>query len=179
MPHGFQRLTSYARPRPITSSDDASAFDCGEQSLNNWLTLRAIKNESDSNSRTFVTLERSTGLIAGYYCLSSHSIAHEDAPGTLRRNAPDPIPVILIGRLAVDSRFAGQGVGSSLLHDALAKGVAAADLVGSRAFLVDALNESAVAFYRRHGFTLMPEFARALYVTLKDMRASICSAADR
>lgn len=166
-------MSSFARPRPITPDDDVSTFDCGEPSLNNWLNLRAIKNERDGNSRTFVTIERDSGLIAGYYCLSAHSVSREEMPGSARRNAPDPIPVILVGRLAVDSRFAGEGVGSSLLADALAKGLEASSLVGSRAFLVDALNEKAATFYRRFGFRLMPESSRALYVTMADARSTV------
>lgn len=170
-------MTSFARPRPVTPTDDVSEFRCGEQSLDNWLNLRAIKNEKDGNSRTFISVERETGAIAGYYCLSAHSIAHEESPGALRRNAPDPIPVILLGRLAVDKRFRGQGLGYSLLADAFAKGLEAANLVGSRAFLVDALNENAVSFYQKFGFRLMPESSRALYVTMADARATIESIA--
>lgn len=134
-----------------------------------------MRNEKDGNSRTFVTIERDTKLIAGYYCLSAHSIRREEMPGSLRRNAPDPIPVILVGRLAVDSRFAGWGLGGSLLADALAKGLEASDLVGSRAFLVDALNDKAVAFYAKFGFRLAPESTRALYVTMADARATVAS----
>lgn len=168
-------MSSFARPRSVTPGDDVSQFSCGEQSLDNWLNLRAIKNESDGNSRTFITIERESGLVAGYYCLSSHSITREEMPGSVRRNAPDPIPVILIGRLAVDSRFVGQGVGSSLLHDALAKGLEASDRVGSRAFVVHALDDEAVAFYQRFGFALMPDSARALYLTMDDARATIAA----
>jgi predicted N-acetyltransferase YhbS len=166
-------LSSFGRPRPITANDDVSTFACGQQTLDNWLHLRAIKNEADGNSRTFVTIERETGLIAGYYCLSSHSVSREEASGSLRRNAPDPIPVVLIGRLAVDSRFQGQGVGYSLLQDALSKGIEAANLVGSRAFLVDALDRTAVTFYEKFGFRLMPDSARALYILAKDARATV------
>ena len=166
-------MTSFARPRRLTAADDVSTFSCGEQSLDNWLNLRAIRNEKDGNSRTFVSIERDTKLIAGYYCLSAHSVSREEMPGSLRRNAPDPIPVILVGRLAVDARFAGRGLGYSLLADALAKGLEASDLIGSRAFLVDALNEKAVAFYERFGFRLMPESSRALYVTMADARATV------
>lgn len=80
---------------------------------------------------------------------------------------------MLIGRLAVDSRFSRQGVGYSLLQDALSKGIEAANLVGSRAFLVDAIDQAAVSFYEKFGFQLMPESARALYVLVKDARATI------
>ena len=166
-------MSSFARPRPVTAHDDVSTFGCGKQSLDNWLNLRAIKNEADGNSRTFISVERESGVVAGYYCLSSHSISRDEMPGSIRRNAPDPIPVILIGRLAVDSRFARQGLGYSLLRDALTKAVEAANIVGSRAIVVDALDDEAVTFYEKFGFRLMPGSARALYITMEDARATL------
>ena len=168
-------MSSFSRPRPVTSQDDVSTFSCGKQTLDNWLNLRAIKNEAAGNSRTFISIERETGVIAGYCCLNSHSITREEMPGSIRRNAPDPIPVILIGRLAVDSRFTGRGLGYSLLRDALTKGVEAANLVGSRALVVDALDDEAVGFYAKFGFKLMPGSARALYLTMEDARATIAA----
>ena len=96
-------------------------------------------------------------------------------PGAIRRNAPDPIPVILIGRLAVDTRFAGRGLGYSLLRDALTKGLEAAHLVGSRALVVDALDDEAVGFYAKFGFAPMPGSARALYITMDEARATIAA----
>ena len=168
-------MSSFSRPRPVTPQDDVSTFDCGKQILDNWLNLRAIKNEADGNSRTFISIERETGIIAGYYCLSSHSITRGEMPGAIRRNAPDPIPVILIGRLAVDTRFAGRGLGYSLLRDALTKGLEAAHLVGSRALVVDALDDEAVGFYAKFGFAPMPGSARALYITMDEARATIAA----
>src|SRR5690606_27649501 len=126
--------------------------------------LRAIKNEADGNSRTFVTIERESGLIAGYYCLSSHAVVHEVSNADLRRNSPNPVPVILIGRLAVDARYTGRGIGSSLLQDALLKGIQAANIIGSRALLVDALNEDSQRFYGRFGFKTLPGSGRVMYI---------------
>jgi GNAT superfamily N-acetyltransferase len=166
-------VTSFARPRAITPHDDVASFSCGEQSLDNWLNLRAIKNEAAGSSRTFVSIERDSALIAGYYCLSASGLARDDAGGALARNAPDPIPVILIGRLAVDSRFQGAGVGASLLQNAVLKSVEAARIVGSRAILVDALDDGAVAFYRRFGFALVPRSTRVMYLLMKDIEATI------
>jgi len=166
-------LTSFARPRPITPHDDVSAFNGGQLSLDNWLHLRAIKNEASGFSRTFISVERDTGLIAGYYCLSASSLAREDAAGALARNAPDPIPVLLIGRLAVDIRFQHRGVGSSLLHEAVLKGVEASRLIGARAILVDALDDIAVAFYTRAGFTPVPRSSRVMYLRMKDAEMTI------
>lgn len=112
--------------------------------------------------------------MAGYYCLSASSLSIEDAPGRVRRNMPNPIPVILIGRLAVDRRFEGQGLGRSLLQEAMLKGIEAARLVGARAFVVDALNEDAESFYRRFGFELMPPNSkRAMYLLVSDTEKTV------
>ena len=112
-------------------------------------------------------------MIAGYYCLSASSLVHEDATSSLRRNSPDPIPVILIGRLAVDTRFHRQGVGFSLLQDALSKGIEASRAIGARAFIVHALSDSAEAFYRKFGFTLVPQSSRVMYILVQDAEATI------
>lgn len=167
-------MTSFGRPRAITPQDDVTGFGCGEQSLDDWLTLRAIRNELANVSRTFVTIERESELVAGYYCLSSSSVARERAGRVLgAHGTPDPVPVILIGRLAVDERFAGQGVGASLLQDAVIKGVEASRIVGSRAFLVHALNDRAASFYRRFGFAEVPGSPRVMHLLTKDAEVTI------
>lgn len=133
-----------------------------------------MKNETTGASRTFVSIERRSGRIAGYYCLSSSSLVRDEAAGGLRRNMPDPVPVILLGRLAVDTDFAGAGLGASLLQDAVLKGLAASHIIGARAFLVHALNDSAEAFYRRFGFTRMPPTSRrAMYLLMADAEATV------
>lgn len=165
---------SFRSPRPLAASDDVSQFDCGEQSLNNWLSLRAIKNQATGASRTFVSIDSETDRIAGYYCLSASSLRLEDAPGKVARNMPEPIPVILLGRLAVDQAFKGRGLGASLLQDALLKGIEASRILGARAFLVDALDSNAERFYEKFGFTLMPPASkRAMYLLVKDAEATI------
>jgi predicted N-acetyltransferase YhbS len=166
-------LSDFARPRPITADDDCAGFHCGEETLDNWLQLRALKNEKAGASRTFVTIERETDTVAGYYCLSASSLTHEAATSALRRNTPDPIPVIRIGRLAVDERFAGHGLGASLLQEAMSKGIEAARTIGARAFIVHALNDSAESFYRKFGFTLVPESARVMYILVQDAEATV------
>lgn len=168
-------MSSFLRPRAIGAEDSVSEFDCGEISLNHWLRLRAIPNERGGASRTFVSVEAGSLEVAGYYCLSAGSLRREDAPGALRRNMPDPLPVILIGRLAVDIRFAGQGLGASLLQDAVLKSVEAARLVGARALLVHALNDEAESFYSKFGFVLVPHGARVMYVLTADAEATVTS----
>lgn len=123
-----------------------------------------------------MSIDAESGDVAGYYCLSASSLALEDAPGRVKRNMPAPIPIILVGRLAVDERFKGHGLGASLLQDAVLKGVEACRIVGARAFMVDALNDEAERFYRRFGFELMPPAAkRAMFLLVSDAEATIAS----
>jgi GNAT superfamily N-acetyltransferase len=165
---------SFRSPRPLLAADNVSTFDCGAESLNNWLRTRALKNETTGASRTFVSIDSETETVAGYYCLSASSLLLEAAPGGLRRNMPDPIPVILIGRLAVDQTFKGKGLGASLLQHALLKGLEASRIIGARAFIVDALDDEAERFYSKFGFALMPPASkRAMYLLVKDAEATL------
>lgn len=167
-------MTTFRRPRGLTAGDPVSRFDCGEPSLNEWLRGRALKNETTGASRTFVSIEGDSGEIAGYYCLSASALAPESAPGRIRRNMPTPIPVILIGRLAVDLRHGGRGLGASLLRDAVVKGIEASRIIGARAFIVDALNDAAANFYRRYGFEpVPPDSERAMYLLVADAEATV------
>ena len=124
-----------------------------------------------------MSVETQTRVVAGYYCLSASSLTREETTSSLRRNMPDPIPVILIGRLAVDKRFAGSGLGASLLQEAILKGVEASQLVGARALVVHAISESAENLYRKFGFTLVPNTARVMYITMADAEATIAETA--
>jgi len=169
-------LSAFGSPRALNVGDKFVTFDCGEPSLNEWLRSRALKNETTGASRTFVTVEMLSGDVAGYYCLSASALGLEDAPGRVKRNMPSPIPIILIGRLAVDERFKGHGLGASLLQDAVLKGIEASRILGARAFVVDALNEDAERFYRKFGFELMPPAAkRAMFLLVSDAEATIAS----
>lgn len=166
-------MTRLSRPRPIEAEDDIADFMCGEPSLNEWIRLRAVRNERGGASRTFVSIDLDTGRVAGYYCLSASSLRSDEATGALRRNMPDPIPVILIGRLAVDSRYSGAGLGASLLQDATVRSVRASRLVGARAILVHALSEAAGSFYQHFGFASAPGSTRALYITMQDAERTL------
>jgi GNAT superfamily N-acetyltransferase len=165
---------SFRSPRPLLPDDNVATFDCGAASLNDWLRTRALKNETTGASRTFVSIDSETDAVTGYYCLSASSLLLEGAPGSVRRNMPDPIPVILIGRLAVDQSFKGKGLGASLLQHALVKGLEASRIVGARAFIVDALDGEAERFYGKFGFALMPPASkRAMYILVKDAEATV------
>lgn len=166
-------MSEFKRPRAIQEADDGSSFTCDEPSLENWLRERAVRNEANGSSRTFVSIESESNVIAGYYCTSASALVHEEAPGVLRRNSPNPIPVILIGRLAVDNRFQGNGLGASLLQDAMVKGIQAAQLIGSRAFVVHAISERAASFYAKWGFQHIPHSEKAMYVLLPDAEETV------
>ncbi len=158
-------------PRPIARDHDLSAFDCGRPVLDDWLKRRALRNEESGASRTYVVCERNE--VVAYYCLANGAVLHRNAPGRLRRNMPDPIPVMVIGRLAVHRRLHGQGFGASLLRDALMRTASAAEIAGIRAALVHALDEEAAAFYRRHGFLASPMDPLVLMMPLATVRAAM------
>lgn len=141
-------------PQPVKTDHDFSKFDSGRPVLDNWLRQRAIKNEVSGASRTYVVCENVR--VVGYYCLSNGSIESKQTPGKVKRNMPDPIPVMLMGRLAVDGSRQGLGLGRGLLKDAICRTLKAADVAGMRALLVHALDEDAAAFYLHNGFSRSP-----------------------
>jgi len=118
--------------------------------LNDWLRRRALQNQQSGASSTYVVLDKMR--VVGYYSLAAGSVARETAPGRVRRNAPDPVPVVVLGRLAVDRDFQGQGLGRALLRDAILRTLQAADIIGVRAILVHALSEQAKRLYEDCGF---------------------------
>lgn len=162
-------MTGYSQPRPIHDDDDASTFDSGEPSLDDYLRNRALRNHEQGASRCFVTCR--ADRVVGYYALASASIEHREVAGKIRRNMPDPVPVILLSRLAVDRTEQGSGLGKNLLRDAIARSVAAAEIVGVRALLVHALHDEARAFYRHFDFEPSPTDPLHLLLLMKDARA--------
>lgn len=155
-------------PVPLTAAHDVSQFFCGESILDDWLRQRAVKNEASGATRTYAVC--SGNEAAGYYSLAVGSIEHSFAPGNIRRNMPQPIPVMILARLAVDRRYAGQNVGAGMLRDALLRTLQAADIAGIRALLVHALHERAAAFYRARGFVASPFDPLVLFLGLDHVR---------
>lgn len=153
-------------PEKLQPEHDLSKFDCGEPVLNDWLRRRALPNQQCGASSTYVVLDRMR--FAGYYSLAAGSVSRETAPGRLRRSAPGPVPVVVLGRLAVDKDYQGQGLGRGLLRDAILRTLQAADIIGGRAILVHALSEEAKRFYEDSGFTASPINPLTLMVTLQD-----------
>lgn len=160
-------------PAPLGVEHDLQSFDCGKPSLNDWLQKKAAKAQRVGGSaRTYVVCSPER-LVVGYYALATGSVNRDDVPGKVKKNMPNPIPVILIGRLAVDQSFKGKGMGYGLLKDALLRIVAAAEEIGVRAALVHALDEQARNFYLHHGFYESPTNDLTLMVTVEEIQRTI------
>ncbi len=157
-------------PVPLTAEHDLSAFDCGEPALNDWLRHRALKNESRF-SRTYVVCVGNQ--VVGYFCISAGSVERGAAPGKVRRNSPDQIPVSVVGRLAVDLDHAGKGLGADLLADALRRIALASQSIGIGAVMVQAKDEAAKHFYLRCAeFVEYPEDSRTLFLPIETVVAA-------
>lgn len=158
-------------PEPLSPAHDIAGFDCGVTSLNSWLQRRASANQVSGASRTFVICD---GVkVAGYYALASSAVAPAAAPGRFRRNMPDPVPVVVLGRLAVATTHRGQGLGRALFQDAALRFAHAADAIGIRGMVVHALSDEARAFYLSLGMDESPLDPMTLMVTVSDLRAAI------
>lgn len=156
-------------PERLTPTHVVDDFNSGSQRLDDWLRRRALRNEVEGASRTYVVAQ--DDRVVAFYCLANGAVLQAGAPGRVRPNMPDPIPVMVLGRLAVDRRFQGQGLGRALLRDALLRTVQAAAIAAIRAILVHAKNERAGAFYERCGFLPSPIDPLTLMLPLKDARA--------
>jgi GNAT superfamily N-acetyltransferase len=160
-------------PALLTSGHDVGQFCSGESELDDWLKRRALKNQDTGASRTYAITNGTR--VVGYYCLAAGGVAQVQVPGRVRRNMPDPIPVMIIGRLAVDQMFQGQGLGRALLRDALLRTLQAADIAGIRAVLLHALTEQARLFYVHYRFYPSTVDPMTLMITLTEIRALLCS----
>lgn len=150
---------------PISAGHDLTAFDSGVDTLDDWLRRRARANQISGASRTYVVADGDR--VVAYYCLASGALAAGAAPGAIRRNMPDPIPVVVLGRLAIDRAWQGQGLGSALLRDAVLRTTEAAHILGIRGLVVHAISDAARAFYEHHGFTVSPTQPMTLILSLK------------
>jgi len=147
-------VSGYSAPRPTSEGDDVALFDSGEPNLDDYLRTRAFANHVEGASRCFVTCRN--GRVVGFYALASAAVERSMAPGRVRHNMPDPVPVILLSRLAIDRKEQGGGLGSHLLRDAIERCVQVADVIGVRAMLVHALHDQARAFYTHFDFEPSP-----------------------
>ncbi len=155
-------------PVPLSEAHETSGFDCGVAALDGWLARRALENQNEGASRTYVVCDGRK--IAGYYALAVGSITRSQATGTMRRNMPEPIPVMVLGRLAVDRSWQGKGLGADMLGDAVRRTHQAAQIAGIRGMVLEALSEDAVRFYERWGFVRSPELPMKLMARMKDLQ---------
>lgn len=157
-------------PKPLSEKHELAAFDCGEEMLNKWLKNKAMANQASGASKTYVICEDKK--VIGYYCLAASAVALNSTTARVRRNMPDPVPMMIIGRLAIDKNRQGSGLGKALLKDAILRTMQAADIVGVRGLFVHALSPDAKAFYERQGFQESPISPMLLMCALKDVAAS-------
>ena len=158
-------------PEKLSSEHDLLDFRCGEPTLDDWLRRRALQNEESGASRRYVAcIEK---RVIGYYALAVGAVAHAQAPGRIRRNMTDPVPVMVIGRLAVDQAAQGQAIGPALLRDAVLRTVQAAEIAGIRAILVHAISEHAKRFYEKWGFIASLVEPMTLMITVAEARKAM------
>jgi len=158
-------------PEPLSDRHQIGEFASGVASLDDWLKRRAYKNQAADASRIFVACE--AAKVIGYYALASGGVEIAAAPGRFRRNMPEPIPVVVLGRLAVSHSHKGQGLGRALFRDSAKRVLHAADSIGIRGILVHAISEDAKAFYIALGFEPSPLEPMTLMVTLADLRGTL------
>jgi GNAT superfamily N-acetyltransferase len=163
-------------PEPLTEAHDVTQFSSGKPSLDHWLKTRALSNQQ--KGFTAVMVVHDAGRVVGYYGLAPTAVA----PGTLPRSVrtgqpPNPVPCLLLGQLATDLGWAGRGIGTGLLRHALARCIAAAELVGGRALMVNAVDEEAAAFWRRRGFIASRDDPFILFRSIADIAASLSEGA--
>ncbi len=160
-----------SHPELLGDDHQIDTFDSGERALDDWLRRRARTNQAIGASRTYVVCEGKR--VIAYYALASGAIAQAAVPGKFRRNMPDPIPIVVLARLAVDRNYQGRGLGRAMFRDAARRVAHAADTIGIRGIVVHAISEEARKFYIALGFDPCPAEAMTLVVTLRDIRATL------
>jgi GNAT superfamily N-acetyltransferase len=159
-------------PEPLTAEHDLSKFSCGKTTLDDWLRARALSNQQKGFTAVLVVHE--AGRVVGYYGLAPTAVVPGVLPRAIRTGQPpDPIPCLLLGQLATDVSWAGQGVGTGLVKHALERCVSAAALVGGRALLVNAVDDEAASFWRRRGFIESKDDPLILFRSIADIAASL------
>ena len=158
-------------PEPLTAEHSLGGFDSGVASLDDWLRRRALRNQASGASRTFVVCD--SGQVVAYYALAASAVAPDAAPGRFKRNMPDPIPVVVLARLAIARDHHGRGLGRAVFQDAANRVIHAADAIGIRGMLVHAISEEAKAFYLRLGLDPSPLEPMTLMTTVVDLKAAL------
>jgi GNAT superfamily N-acetyltransferase len=169
------RAVGLSAPARLAPEHDLDGFTSGVEPLDNWLRQRARQNEAGGASRSYVVCEGQR--VVGYCSLAAGSVLHHTATGRVRRNMPEPVPVALLGRLAVDRRWQGQRIGAALLRDALLRVIGAAETIGVRALLVHAISEEAKGFYEHWGFMPSAVDPMTLMITIEEAQRMLSRSA--
>ncbi|HEX8640084.1 MAG TPA: GNAT family N-acetyltransferase [Allosphingosinicella sp.] len=165
----------YTPPEPINGDHRLDVFDCGKAPLNDFVRRRALKNEGRA-SRTYVvnaTIGEHAGSVIAYYTLAAGAVALDALPKKLSRNMPNPIPAMVLGRMAVDRNHKGKGLGRAMLQEAMRRVMIAAREVGARALIVHAIDDEAVTFYTQYGFQVFPTGSRTLFLPIDTIARSL------
>jgi predicted N-acetyltransferase YhbS len=162
---------NFTPPEPLANHHFCTDFSCGIASLDDWFKRRAYANQVSGATRTFVICI--DNQVVGYYALAAGGISVQSAVGKFRRTMPDPIPVVILARLAIDNSYQGQGLGRALFRDTALRVLQAADTIGIRGIIVHAISEAAKDFYLALGFNLSPLEPMTLMITLNDLRGCI------
>ncbi|OAN44562.1 GNAT family N-acetyltransferase [Magnetospirillum moscoviense] len=164
-------------PEPLHGGHDLSAFTCGKPALDHWLRSRALSNQE--KGFTVVMVVHEARRVVGYYGLAPTAIVPTALPRSIKTGQPpNPVPCLLLGQLATDANWAGQGIGTGLLRHALIRCVQGARLIGGRALVVNALDADAAAFWRRHGFLESNDDPQVLFRSIADIAASVAAAGN-
>jgi len=159
------------RIEKLQRTHEIETFDCGQPELNRFLIRHALQAQQANSSQTYVGLSGKT--VIGFYTIVAGEVRHADAPERVAKGMPrHPIPLLILARLAVHSKWQGRGIGAGLLLDALGRTLQAADIVGARALAVHAKDDSAASFYRHFGFMPSPTDKKHLFLLIKDIRAA-------
>ena len=157
-------------PQPLAATHLLDDFECGERVLDEWLKRRAMINQTNGASRTFVVMDEEN-RVRGFYAMAAGAVSHQLATGSVRRNMPDPVPVLVLGRLAVDRRAQGIHLGAAMLQDAVNRAITVSQNTGVRALMVHAIHERAKQFYEHYGFQESPQHPMTLMLRLSTVKA--------
>ena len=170
-------MARFGDPEPLSSDHELEGFDCGQPSLNAWLTLYARQADAAGSARTYVVADSRQRRVVGYHALTAAAVEREAATARVIKGMPRyPIPVVVLARLAVDVSVAGRGIGAWLLRDAMTRSLAASETIGVRALLVHAIDAKAGRFYLRHGLEPSPTDELHLMILIKDIAAALAAA---
>ncbi len=164
---------TFRKPEPILAAHDLSAFDCGDEAMNEWLRKFALRNEANGSTRTFVLCEEGSNKVVGFYGVTVGTMMRSQLKTSKhRRGMPNDVPVVLLGRLAVDRSKQGQGLAKALVREAIKTAILASRHAGIAVIMVQAQDEAVAGFYEGLGFTRSRDNPLMFFLRLKDAEAT-------